>query len=233
MAKFTRNFGLYGLVFFLRTLSNIIDGILLILCCYYFLLFYFDYKVLQFNNLIQSLNIHHLFISFRVLIVNNRILNHLIGLICLFAIFKFLYLLKFNPKTYLLAETIYKSAEGFSIILFLAFMNYFIFTLIGRLLFPNEENFRTFFVAFRVVLISSIKDAASASTDNIIPITLTRALWQFLLWLFSAKIIEYFLISFVVQKFSDIRKNHRLTDEERIVGRIFQTFWTYFAFNKK
>lgn len=111
-----------------------------------------------------------------------------------------------------------------------AFINYFIFTLIGRLLFPHEENFRTFFVAFRVVLISSIKDAAS--TDNIIPITITRALWQFFLWLFSAKIIEYFLISFVIQKFSNIRKTHQLTDEERIVGRIFQTFWTYFAFNK-
>ncbi|CAF1049323.1 unnamed protein product, partial [Adineta ricciae] len=57
-AKFIRNFGLYGLVFFLRTLSNIIDGILLLLCCYYFLLIYFDYKVLQLNNLVQSLNIH-------------------------------------------------------------------------------------------------------------------------------------------------------------------------------
>ncbi|CAF1358196.1 unnamed protein product [Adineta steineri] len=212
IAKFTRNFGLYGFVSFLRTLPNIID-------------------VLQLNNLIQSLNIHNLFLSFRVLIINKTILNHLIGLICLFAIFKFLYLLKFNPKTYLLAETMYKSSQGFLIILFFAFMNYFIFTIIGRLLFSNEENFRTFFVAFRVVLISSIKDAAS--TDNFIPITITRALWQFFLWLFSAKIIEYFLISFVIQKFSNIRKNHQLTDEERIVGRIFQTFWTYFAFNKK
>ena len=221
---------MYGVVFFLRTLSNIIDAILLILCCYYFLLFYFDYKVLQLNNLIQSLNIHHLFVSFRVLIVNNTIINHLIGLICLFAIFKLLYLLKFNPKTYLLAETIYKSAEGFILILFFAFLNYIIFTLIGRLLFPDEENFKTFFDAFRVVLISSIRDGASS--DNVISETITRALWQFFLWLFSAKIIEYFLISFVIQKFSNIRKNHQLTDEERIVGRIFQTFWTYFAFNK-
>ncbi|CAF3352053.1 unnamed protein product [Rotaria sp. Silwood1] len=231
LAKFTRNFGFYGFVFFLRTLSNIIDGILLILCCYYFLLVYFDQNVLQLNNLIQSLNIHHLFVSFRVLIINNTILNHLIGLICLFAIFKLLYLLKFNPKTYLLAETMYKSAEGFILILCFAFLNYFIFTLIGRLFFSNEENFKTFFVAFRVVLISSIKDAAS--TDNVILGTISRTLWQFFLWVFSAKIIEYFLISFVVQKFSNIRKTHQLTDEERIVGRIFQTFWTYFAFNKK
>ncbi|CAF5060010.1 unnamed protein product, partial [Rotaria sp. Silwood1] len=71
LAKFTRNFGFYGFIFFLRTLSNIIDGILLILCCYYFLLVYFDQNVLQLNNLIQSLNIHHLFVSFRVLIINN------------------------------------------------------------------------------------------------------------------------------------------------------------------
>ncbi|CAF1122603.1 unnamed protein product [Rotaria sordida] len=231
LAKFTRNFGFYGFVFFLRTLSNIIDGILLILCCYYFLLVHFDQNVLQLNNLIQSLNIHHLFVSFRVLIINNTIINHLIGLICLFAIFKLLYLLKFNPKTYLLAETIYKSAEGFILILCFAFLNYFIFTLIGRLFFSNEENFKTFFVAFRVVLISSIKDAAS--TDNVISGTILRTLWQFFLWVFSAKIIEYFLISFVIQKFSNIRKTHQLTDEERIVGRIFQTFWTYFAFNKK
>ncbi|CAF2740071.1 unnamed protein product [Rotaria sp. Silwood2] len=231
LAKYTRNFGFYGFVFFLRTLSNIIDGILLILCCYYFLLVHFDQNVLQLNNLIQSLNIHHLFVSFRVLIINNTIINHLIGLICLFAIFKLLYLLKFNPKTYLLAETMYKSAEGFILILCFAFLNYFIFTLIGRLFFSNEENFKTFFVAFRVVLISSIKDAAS--TDNVISGTISRTLWQFFLWVFSAKIIEYFLISFVVQKFSNIRKTHQLTDEERIVGRIFQTFWTYFAFNKK
>ncbi|CAF2047661.1 unnamed protein product [Rotaria magnacalcarata] len=231
LARFTRNFGFYGLVFFLRTLSNIVDGILLILCCYYFLLVHFDLKVLQFNNLIQSLNVHHLFVSFRVLIVNNTVLNHLIGLICLFAIFKLLYLLRFNPKTYLLAETIYQSAKGFIIILCFAFLNYFIFTLIGRLLFSNEENFKTFFVAFRVVLISSIRDAEP--TDNVIFGSISRGLWQFFLWVFSAKIIEYFLISFVVQKFSTIRKTHQLTDEERIVGRIFQTFWTYFAFNKK
>jgi hypothetical protein len=131
----------------------------------------------------------------------------------------------------LLAETIYQSAEGFLTILTLAFVNYFIFTMIAMLLFSNEKNFKSFFVGFRVVLISSIKDAASA--DQMIPVTVTRALWQMFLWLFSAKIIEYYLISFVVQKFSKIRKNHQLTDEERIVGRIFKTFWTYFAFHQR
>ena len=208
-----------------------IDGVLLLLCCYYYLFIYFDERVFQLNNNVQSLDIHHLFVSFRVLILSNAILNHFIGLICLFAILKFLNLLKFNPKTYLLAETISQSSHGFLTILVLTFVNYLIFTLIGRLLFSNEENFKSFFVAFRVVLISSIKDAASSDLTS--PLTTTRALWQVCLWLFSAKIIEYFLISFVIQKFSNIRKRHQLTEEEKIFERIFRTFWAYFAFDRR
>ena len=230
IVKFVRHFGFDGFVYLLRSLSNFIDGILFLFSSFYFLFIYFDRRVFQLESLRQLMDSNRLFVSFRVLIVNNAILNHFIGFICFVAILKFLNLLKFNPKTFLLAETISKSAEGFIVIFSLAFVNYFLFTLIARLFFSNEKHFESLANGFRLVLTSSIKDVSL--NDEFVPFTSTRAIWQIFLWIFSAKFIEYFLISFVIEKFSKIRKTHQLTDEERLVGKIFVTFGNYFAFHR-
>ncbi|CAF0817205.1 unnamed protein product, partial [Didymodactylos carnosus] len=177
LGKYTRNFGFTGFISFIRTLANLIDILLLLLCCYYFLFFYLDNEVLQVNSILKNLDVQRLYVSFRTIIINNEIVNVLIGSICMVAILKLLNLLKFNPKTFLLAETIKISLNGFCYILSFCFLNYFLFAIIARLLFPTDIHFKTVFVAFRVVLVTSIKDSSTQSIDT----TVVRAIWQFLL----------------------------------------------------
>ncbi|KAI0982886.1 hypothetical protein GJ496_011569 [Pomphorhynchus laevis] len=224
--RLTRDYGFRGFSAYLNSFANWLDISLILISFAYFSFYLFQLRLAKSNMKILSSQ-NQAFVDYRALAFNQQLLIILQGLMIFVSIIKLLNLLKFNPKTFLLTETISVSRSGFLVLSFAYVVNLFIFTLIGRSFFRRDKKFATINQAF-VTAYSSVTKG-SESLDLFRNNKFLSTLWLFSLWIISQIFIQNFLISFVINKFAHIRKHHVVSDEEKVLGRVVNKIASYFG----
>jgi len=121
---------------------------------------------------------------------------------------KALNLLKFNPKTYLITDTLSFSLIDLAFLIMFVFINYIIFGIIGHGLFSIVRHIefdlladRNFFSLFA---------------------------WQIFVWFYIQRTLINFVISIIIANFNNVRSTHLRTKTEKTFSRIIKNSLHYF-----
>ncbi|KAL7670253.1 hypothetical protein ACOME3_005192 [Neoechinorhynchus agilis] len=225
-SSLTKGYGYRGVWAYVSTFANWLDGSLILTSFCYFGFHGFQAYLQRYND-DNAVDVNIAFVNYFAMAFNDHVIHSLQGLMIFVSILKLLNLLKFNPKTFLLTETIRESTRGFVVLVALYMVNLSVFAISGIRLFHSNKHFNTFYNAFVTSYTSVMKGSTSVQMFN--EDSIIAAIWIVSLWIISQIIIQNFLISYVIEKFSHVRKTHIPTDEERVLGRVLTKITSYFG----
>ena len=219
-----------GFVFYIWSFENILDTILLLFSSLYLTtIAYNELFLVGINS--NFLNINTEFLSLYHAYNLEKNLQLECNLIIFTAFLKALNLLKFNPKTYLITDTL---STGFFDLMFLILFvlsNYIMMGFIGYIFFRKDPQFSTLGTAIITSIVSIVKHI---DFDLLIEEKFAwLCTWQIFVWFYVQKILISFVISVIIAYFNQVRVNHQATDTEKTFSRIIQNGLEYFHFSAR
>jgi hypothetical protein len=224
---------LNGILYYVWSFDNILDTCLIICALHYqslvgynsFILSLLNAQMIRFNKNTEFFNFYH---SFEV----EKYFQLLCNLMIFLAFLKALNLLKFNPKTYLITDTLRKGFADLSVLIIFLLSNLIIFGLTGHILFYTDPQFYTTKLSINTSILAIVRNVDFFNLIYQQKKLLPLFLWQTLMWFYVQRVIICFLISVIIAKFNEVRSNHQITATEKTFNRIIQSSIDYFRIYK-
>lgn len=145
------------------------------------------------------------------------------------AFLKALNLLKLNPKTYLITDTIRAGFADLTIFICFVMANYVLFGLIGYVLFNVDPQFATIKGSIYTSIISMVRhiDFKLLLEKQFVWLFL----WQLIFYFYAQRILINFVIAVIIHYFDRVRLNHRKTETEKVFEKIVKNVLEYFDFS--
>ena len=152
------------------------------------------------------------------------------NLMIFFSFLKALNLLKFNPKTYLITDTLSFSFIDLSFLVIFVLVNYSLFGIIGYGLFFIDPQFINTRTAIHTSISSIVRhiDFDLLTDQNFTCLFI----WQILIWFYVQRTLINFVISIIIANFNQVRINHKKTKTEKTFSRIVKSALQYFNFKE-
>jgi hypothetical protein len=149
----------------------------------------------------------------------------------LLAFLKALNLLKLNPKTYLITDTMRTSCADLTLFILFVFANYAFFGFIGFIMFhaDDEAQFGTLGLSVYTSILSLVRHIEFERLVERQFVWLF--MWQVILYFYAQRVLINFVIAVIIHYFDQVRLNHRKTKTERTFQRISANVLEYFHFS--
>ena len=207
--------------------ENALDTILVIL-------FLFHITTVGYNNVVlgylnsQLLRLKSEFYSFDAINDLEKTIQTQCNIMIFVAFIKGLNLLKFNPKTYLITDTLSTSFFELTFLIIFVLLNYAIFGFIGYGLFYIDPQFRDIKTSIQTSIISIVRHI---DFDFLLENRFEWLyLWQSTVWLYAQRTLINFVISVIISYFNQVRLNHEKSATEKTFSRIVKNSLDYFNF---
>jgi hypothetical protein len=216
-----------GLIFYIWSYENILDTLLVLLSSLYLATIAYNELVLvKINSNLLLINTE--FISFFQTYNLEKNLQLQCNVLIVIAFLKALNLLKFNPKTYLITDTLSTGFFEFTLLIVFVLCNYAIYGIVGCTFFDIDRQFETIDVS---VITSVVSIVRHIDFDLLIKEKFNFLFaWQIFVWFYAQKILISFVISVIIATFNQVRQNHETTETEKTFSRIVQNALEYFHF---
>lgn len=139
---------------------------------------------------------------------------------------KALNLLKFNPKTYLITDTLQSSFVDLAFLIIFVLINYSITGLIGYGLFFIDTQFLNVLNAIHTSILSIVRHIEFDLLAERNFFSLFS--WQIFIWFYIQRTLINFIISIIIANFNQVRSSHRKTKTEKTFSRIVKNALQYF-----
>lgn len=218
-----------GLFFYMWSYENTLDTLLVLISSNYLVtIAYNEILLVKINSNLLLINTE--FISFYQSYNLEKNLQLQCNFIIIIAFLKALNLLKFNPKTYLITDTLSTGFFEFIFLIIFVLCNYAIFGIVGCTFFDIDRQFETIDSAIITSVISIVRHI---DFDNLIKEKFSFLfVWQIFVWFYAQKILISFVISVIIATFNQVRQNHETTETEKTFSRIVQNALEYFHFRQ-
>lgn len=137
-------------------------------------------------------------------------------------------LLKFNPKTYLITDTLHSSSVDLAFLIPFVLINYCITGLMGHGLFYVDPQFQTLLDAVHTSILSIVRHIDFDLLSERKFFSLFS--WQIFVWFYIQRTLINFIISIIIANFNQVRSSHRKTKTEKTFSRIATNALQYFNF---
>ncbi|KAI0981998.1 hypothetical protein GJ496_000451 [Pomphorhynchus laevis] len=205
----------FGLVYYSTQSANWMDISLISISIMFFTYIGLHAGITRrYGQLLFDVTMH--WMDFTVLNIIYTAIRILLGLMIFVCFLKLLNLCRFNPKTFLLTQTVFISSGGACVIILFYLANFLIFSIAGMQIFKRHGQFRTLTEAFQTSFMLLSKGQGADRLYEIDPVMST--FWLVILWITSALVFQNFLVSFVLDNFSYVRKHHVKNEAEEVFG---------------
>jgi hypothetical protein len=225
-----QNGTLNGFLIYIWSFENILDTILVLLSSIYLAtIAYNELFLVKINS--KMLYIDTKFLSLYHAYNLEKNLQLECNLIIFTAFLKALNLLKFNPKTYLITDTLSTGLVDLTFLVLFVLSNYFILGIIGHIFFSIDPQFDSAKTSIFTSIVSIVRhiDFDLLIEEKFIWL----CIWQIFVWFYIQKILISFVISVIIAYFNQVRENHQTTETEKTFGRIIQNALEYFHFGQQ
>ncbi|CAF1042399.1 unnamed protein product, partial [Brachionus calyciflorus] len=218
-----------GCVLYVTSLDNILDQ-----CLVFSSIFYISnlaYNRFAFNVInSQLLKIDSDYYTFDFFVNCEKNIQIQCNFMIFIAFLKALSLLNFNPKTYLITETIRKGFLDLILLILFVVFNYVLFAGIGYVLFKSDRQFEDFRTAFYTSVLSIVKHV---DFDHLIKENFSGLfMWQIIGYFYMQRTLINFVISVILSYFDQIRYTHKKTQIEETFYRMVKNAGDYFKISK-
>lgn len=220
---------LKGLLSYVVSLNNILDQCLIWSSLFYIsTLAYIRFSLTKIAS--EMLKIDAEFYNLDFFVEMEKTIQFLSNFMIFIAFLKALSLLNFNPKTYLITDTIKKSFLDLTLLLLFALLNYSIFAGIGSVLFKNDYQFHDYRTSLFTSILTVVRhvDFDSLIGENFFGLFL----WQIIGYFYMQRTLINFVISVIITYFDQIRYTHKKTQIEETFGRMIKNTIDYFQSSK-
>lgn len=220
---------LKGLIFYITSLDNLLDQCLIFSSLFFIsTLAYIRFCLNKISS--ELLKIDAEFYSLDFFINMEKTIQFLSNLMIFIAFLKALSLLNFNPKTYLITDTLKKSFSDLTLLLLFALLNYSIFAGIGSVLFKNDYQFHDYRTSLFTSILTVVRhvDFDTLIGENFFGLFL----WQIIGYFYMQRTLINFVISVIITYFDQIRYTHKKTQTEETFGRMVKNTLDYFRLTK-
>ncbi|RNA15421.1 polycystic kidney disease 1-like 2 [Brachionus plicatilis] len=220
---------LKGFLLYATTLDNILDQCLILSSLFYIsILAYIRFCLNKITS--ELLKINAEFYSLDFFVNMEMKIQFLCNFMIFIAFLKALSLLNFNPKTYLITDTLKKSFLDLALLLLFALFNYSLFAGIGNVLFKNDQQFSDFKTSLYTSILTVVRHV---NFDLLIRENFFGLfVWQIIGYFYMQRTLINFVISVIITYFDQIRYTHKKSQTEETFSRMIKNAFDYFRISK-
>lgn len=214
-----------GFFLYISSMDNFLDTCLILTSIFYLCTLAYNKFVLSFIN-VNTLKMDTNFISLNNVVNLEKNIQIQCNLMLFIAFLKALNLLKFNPKTYLITDTIRSGIFDLCLSILFVLFNYIVFGILGHHLFINDPQFYDIRTSIFTSIMSIVRHI---EYDFLIEKNFFWLfLWQLLTYLYLQRTLINFVISVIISYFDQVRLNHKKSQTEQTFSRIVASALEYF-----
>lgn len=214
-----------GIRIYVWSSETLLDTSIILISLFYLCTMFYNYFVITGINkrLIESSD----FFSIDLALGLEENLKLQCNLLIFASFLKALNLLKFNPKTYLITDTLSCSLIDLAFLIMFVIVNYVIFGIIGHgLFYIDHDQFFDNKVAIHTSILSIVRhidfDLLAKRKFFLL------FAWQIFVWFYIQRTLISFVISIIIANFNEVRNNHCKTKTEKTFSRIVRNSLEYF-----
>ena len=224
----TEKFGLLrGYLIYIWSLENILDTCLVIISLFHVITIVYSEHALA-QLVCDLIELKKYFDNLNTILQVEKSVQFQCNLMILIGFIKTLNLLKCNPKTYLITDTLRNSFVDLTFLVMFVLLNYAIYGIIGYAIFADDAQFESLEVSIKFCMLSIVRhfDFEFLLENNFFMLLS----WQLVIWFYAQRTLVSFVISVLIAHFNKVRINHNLNATEKTFNRIVKNSLQYFGF---
>jgi len=214
-----------GIRVYIWSFETLLDTYIILISLFYCSTIAYNYFVLSKIN-ISLIGVSSDFFSIDFALNLEENLKLQCNLMIFASFLKALNLLKFNPKTYLITDTLSFSLIDLAFLIMFVFINYIIFGIIGHGLFYIDPQFNNNKNSIQTSILSIVRHIEFDLLADRNFFSLFA--WQIFVWFYIQRTLINFVISIIIANFNNVRSTHLRTKTEKTFSRIIKNSLHYF-----
>lgn len=224
--EFTHKYGLLkGLYIYMWSFEVLLDTFIIVIGLFHMITIAYNYFVICKMN-VELIERESDFFSLDLTLNLEKNIQLQCNLMIFASFVKALNLLKFNPKTYLITDTLSFSFIDLTFLIIFVLINYLILGLIGHGLFFIDPQFFDTKTSIHSSILSIVRhiDFDLLAERRFFSLFI----WQIFVWFYIQRTLINFVISIIIANFNQVRSSHRKTKTEKTFSRIVRNALQYF-----